>query len=46
MFWFFDWKACGILAREACEQGLNLHPCIALEGEVLTGSPGKSLIGV
>ena len=40
MFWFFDPKACGILAPQS---GIEPAPS-ALGGEVLTtGSPGKSL---
>ena len=40
MFWFFDPKACGILAPQL---GIEPEPS-ALGGEVLTtGSPGKSL---
>ena len=40
MFWFFDLKACWILAPQT---GIKLtHP--ALEDEILTsGPPGKSL---
>ena len=43
MFWFFGWKACGILAPLP---GIEPAPR-ALEGEVLTtGPPGKSLYGL
>ena len=41
MFWFFSWKACGLLAPQP---GIKLAPP-PLEGKVwTTGLPGKSLL--